>query len=309
MKPTAALWLLTVALASAGFFAADSALAQGTAQKPAQSTTRGPAVVPLTAASLAKLKSQDPTEIKAGLDDARLSGKAATAAAPLIVDLLQKGLPYPLAEAALDTLGDIESEATSPTLAWYARHRSVEVRRSAVKALAHTKGAPAVKALRIALSDEDPRVRGFSATGLGSLKAKEAVADLFVALDHKVNEAAVSIGQLCAPSECEALQGRLGRLPFDVVSSGLDQILFRPAGEVSDDAKVKLVGRLRELGTAEANHFLRDVVARWPATGSARVKQSIDQAVSATAGSPGSSSSGGGTPPATAEPGPARGGL
>jgi hypothetical protein len=107
-------------------------------------------------------------------------------------------------------------------------------------------------------------------------------------------------------------------LPFDVVSSGFDQMLFRPAGEVSDDAKVKLVGRLRELGTAEANRFLRDVVARWPQSGSARVKQSIDQAVSATASSPGSlgdtpkppgSPSGGGTPPASSDRAAARGGL
>jgi hypothetical protein len=245
-----------------------------------------PAAAPLTKASLAKLKSSDPGEIRAGLDDARVSGKGALAAAPLIVDLLQKGLPYPLTVAAIDTLGDIESEPTSATVSCYARHRNLEIRRSAVKALVHIKGAPAVKALRVALSDEDARVRGFAALGLGSLRARETVADLFVALDHKVNEAAVSIGQLCVPSACEALEGRLGRVPFDVVSSGLDQILFRPTGEVSDDAKVRLIGRVRELGTGEVNLFLRDVLGRWPKTWSTRVKQSIDQAVLATSGSP-----------------------
>lgn len=253
--------------------------------------------VPLPKASLAKLRSQDPSEIKAGLDDARLSGKAAAPAAPIIVDLLEKGLPFPLTEAAIDTLSDIESEPSSATLSWYVRHRSVEIRRAAVKALVHTKGAFAVKALRVALSDEDPKVRGYAATGLGSLKAKEAVADLFNALDHKVNEAAVSIGQLCMLADCEKLEGRLGRLPFDIVSSGLDQILFRPTAEISDDAKVKLLGRVRELGTGEANRFLRDVGARWPASGSVRVKQSIDQGIQATAGSPGSqpgAASGGG---------------
>jgi len=257
------------------------------AQKPAKPAAIP--VVPFTKASLDKLKSQDANEIKAGLDDARVSGKAAASAAPVIVDLLEKGLTYPLTEAAIDTLADIGAEPTSTTLAWYVRHRSVEIRRSAVKALVRTKGAPAIKALRVALSDDDPRVRGFAATGLGSLHAKESVADLFSALDHKVNEAAASIGQLCVPAECDALQARLGRLPFDVVGSGLDQILFRPATEVTDDAKVKLLGRVRELGTGEANRFLRDVGARWPATGSVRVKQSIDQGIQATAGSPGSS--------------------
>jgi HEAT repeat protein len=250
--------------------------------------TASPTVV-LTRASLAKLKSSDANEIKAGLDDARISGKGAFAAAALIVDRLEKGLPYPLTIAAIDTLGDIESEPTSATVSWYVRHRNVEIRRSAVRALVRTKGSPAVTALREALSDEDAKVRAFAAMGLGALRAKETVADLFVALDHRVNEAAVSIGQLCGPSECEALEGRLGRVPFDVVSSGLDQILFRPAAEVNDDAKVRLIGRLRELGTGEANRFLRDVLDRWPKGWSTRIKQSIDQAVLATSGSPKSS--------------------
>jgi hypothetical protein len=68
------------------------------------------------------------------------------------------------------------------------------------------------------------------------------------------------------------------------MTGGLDQILFRPTAEVDDDAKVKLVGRVRELGTAEGNKFLRDVQARWPKGGSARVKQAIDAGVQATAG-------------------------
>jgi hypothetical protein len=122
-----------------------------------------------------------------------------------------------------------------------------------------------------------------AATGLGSLRAKEAVGDLFVALDHRVNDAAVSIGELCAPAECESLEGRLGRIPFDIVTSGLDPILFRPPSEVSDDAKVKLIGRVRELGTAEANKFLRDVQARWPETGSERIKKALELGVQATA--------------------------
>jgi len=130
------------------------------------------------------------------------------------------------------------------------------------------------------------------ATGLGALKAKDTVGDLFVALDHRVNEAAASIGQLCNPEECDALVARMGRLPFDVITSGLDPILFRPASEVSDDAKVKLVGRIRELGTGEANKFLRDVQKRWPAGGSPRIKQSIDQGVLATAAAPGTPTGG-----------------
>ena len=145
----------------------------------------------------------------------------------------------------------------------------------------------AVAALRAALSDPDAGVRGLSATGLGNMKARDAVGDLFTALEHKVAEAAASIGQLCAAADCERLTAKLGSVPFDVITGGLDQILFRPASDVPDDLKIKIVGSVRELGTGEANRFLRDVQGKCPRDWSSRVKQAIDQAVLATASSPG----------------------
>lgn len=260
------------------------------AKPAAAGAAEAPKAVPLPADAIKRLKSGDLGQIKSALDDVRMSGKAGAPAVPAIAELLQKGLTPPLTIAAIETLGDTESEGASEALSWYARHRTPSIRRAAVTALARTRGAAAVKALRAALSDPDPAVRGLSATGLGSMKAKDAVADLFVALDHKVAEAAASIGQLCAGNECDRLAGKLGSVPFDVVTSGLDQVLFRPAADVSDDVKVKIVGRVRELGTGEANRFLRDVQTKWPKTWSTRVKQSVDQAVLATAASPGSES-------------------
>jgi HEAT repeat protein len=159
------------------------------------------------------------------------------------------------------------------------------VRRAAIKALTRTKGAAAATALERALSDGDAVVRGTAASGLGAMKAKDAVPELFVALDHRVNEAAVSIGQLCNPAQCEQLATKLGKLPFDVITGGLDQVLFRPVADVSDDAKVKVVGRIREQGTIEGNKFLKEVQKRAAAAGlSARVRQALEQAVMATAG-------------------------
>jgi HEAT repeat protein len=249
----------------------------------------GPRAIPLPADVLKRLRSDDPVQVKSALDAVRTSAKAGAPLAPIIAELLEHGLSPLLSQAAIDTLGDLESEAGSPALAWYAQHRNVELRRSAIQALARTRGPVAIKALRGALSDPDPSARGLAATGLGSLKAKDAVADLFTALDHKVPEAAASIGQLCAGNDCDRLAGKLGSVPFDVVTSGLDQVLFRPASAVSDDIKIKIVGRVRELGTGEAYHFLRDVQGKWPRDWSQRVKQSIDQAVIATSGSPGAS--------------------
>jgi HEAT repeat protein len=250
-----------------------------------------PMAIPLPADALKRLKSGDPAQIKSALDDVRVSGRAGAPAVPAIVDLLKQGLPPSLAQAAVETLGETDSEAASEVLSWYAHQRNLALRRAAVEALGKTRGAIAVKALRAALSDPDQGVRGVSATALGEMKAKEAVGDLFLALDHKVEEAAASIGQLCDPSDCERLAGKLGNVPFDVMTGGLDQVLLRGTKDVDEETKIKIVGRVRELGTAEANQFLKDVQIKWPAKSSPRVKQAIDQAVIATSGSPGSSPS------------------
>jgi hypothetical protein len=257
----------------------------------AADTLAPPLVVPLPADAIKRLKSGDAAQIKSALDDVRVSGRAGSAAVPAIVDLLKQGLPPSLTQSAIETLGETSSEGASEVLGWYAHQRNLALRRAAVEAIGKTRGALAVKTLRAALSDPDESVRGLSATALGEMKAKEAVGDLFLALDHKVEEAAASIGQLCDPNDCERLAGKLGNVPFDVMTGGLDQVLLRGPKDVDDDTKIKIVGRVRELGTAEANQFLKDVQTKWPAKASPKVKQAIDQAVIATSGSPGSTGS------------------
>ena len=228
-----------------------------------------------------------------------MAGRAGAPAVPTIVELLNAGLSLPLTKAALETLGDTGSDAASETIGFYTRHRNVELRRLAVSALAKTRGSTTVKALRWALADSDPTVRGLAATELGTLKAKEAVADLFAALEHNVPEAAAAIGELCADSDCERLAGKVGSLPFDVVTSGLDEVLLRAAPDVKDELKIKIVGNVRELGTGQANRFLKGVQTRWPQRASLRVKQAIDQAVLATSSSPGADPSDGKRAPAS----------
>lgn len=271
---------MRLSISLALLLAALLAPAEGAAQKPKKEAKTEPAMD--VGPSVAKVRSGDEAQIREGLEEIRIAGPGGAAAAPAVAEALSRGLSLSLTEAALETLADLEAEAGSPAIAPYTRHRNLKVRRAAVKALTRTKGPAAVPALRAALSDRDEVVRGTAASGLGSLKAKDAVPDLFAALDHRVNEAAASIGQLCGADQCEALAAKLGKLPFDVVTSGLDQILSRP--ELTEDAKIKVIGRLRELGTAESNKFLRDVQQRWPANGSKRVRQALDQAVLATSG-------------------------
>jgi hypothetical protein len=249
---------------------------------PVAAQTKGGPQVQISKTAEADLKSGDAGKIRGALDEVRLAGKAGARFTTPIVALLKKGMTAPLTQAAIDTLGDIEAQPASPTIAEYMQHRDKRVRQSAAKALAKTKGPAAVKALVKALSDQDAMVRGVAANALGQMKAKTSVPDLFLALDHRVNEAAPSIGMLCAPADCEKLSARIGKIPFDVVSAGIEQALFRT--DVPDDTKIKLVGRIRELGTQEANKFLRETLKKWPAKGSARIKQALDQAVQATGG-------------------------
>jgi HEAT repeat protein len=246
--------------------------------------------IPLPADAMARLRSGDPQQIESALGDVRVSGRGGASAVPAIVELLRRGLPEALTQAAIDTLGDTESEASSETVAWYARHRDPALRRSSVSALAKTKGNVALRALRSALSDSDPGVRGLAASGLGDLKAKEAVGDLFRALEHNVPEAAASIGALCTPRDCEKLAKKLQTVPFDIITSGLSEVLVRPATEVDDETKIGIVGQLRAIATPEANRFLRGVQSRYPARGSERVKRVIDEAVASSPSPPASDS-------------------
>ncbi|HEX4338505.1 MAG TPA: HEAT repeat domain-containing protein [Polyangiaceae bacterium] len=203
--------------------------------------------------------------------------------APLVADVLARGGTEPIIEEALKAAGKLKTPILSAAVAPYVWHRSEEIRRAAARALVKTKGPVAVSTLSKALRSEDPSVRGTAATGLGELGARESIKDLFNALDHGVAEAAASIGQLCKPEECEDYAGRTGKLTFDVMQTGFDQILFRPVAEISDEDKLKLVGRMRELGTVEVGKYLADVGERWPKDWSKKVKQAIDSAAHAAA--------------------------
>lgn len=232
----------------------------------------------------AELESGDAARIAAALAELAKAGEGGAAVAPALEAFLKNGSSVELTVKALEAAGAMKQSSSSAAVAPYVRHRSEEVRRSAAKALVKTKGPDAVNALKHALRHRDAQVRGIAATGLGSLGAKDALPDLFKALAHSVPEAAAAIGQLCEPKDCDKFADLTGKHQFDIMSSGFDQILFRPEKDMPEEQKIKVVGRLRELGTKEASKYLADVKSRWPEGWSKRVKQAIDAAVKATGG-------------------------
>ena len=265
------------------------ALALGVVEAQAQGT-RGPSAEQESRvrAVIAQLTSKERNDVRDGyLAMESLDTEVAAACVQTANRVLARGLPVDLATTALRALAKVGHESSSRPIRSYLVHRHTELRREAVKALVKTKGPDAKLGLRRALSDGDAMVRGLAATGLGELGATEHVDGLFMALDHDVPEAAASIGQLCTADQCEQYASRTGRIGFDVMVTGFDQILFRDPKQMTDDQKIRIIGRVRELGTGEAHRFLKDVQGRWPQDWSERVKKAVDLAVQSTQGAPG----------------------
>lgn len=200
----------------------------------------------------------------------------ATAWSPVLREYLSEGGDPRVLRSALSLLELIGGPDASRAIGLYLQHRVPEIRRTAARALIRTKGPDAIAALRSGLRMSDPVVRGYAATGLGQLGAKDAIDDLFAALDRGVPEAAASIGQLCTEAQCERFLGYLGKLAFDIVTSGVDPILFR-ASPLPEALQMQAVGVIRELGTTEARKYLEDVAGRYKE--SKKVKASIEAAI------------------------------
>ncbi len=182
----------------------------------------------------------------------------------LVANVLERGSSEGVLVEALRAAGFLKAPSLSRLIAPYVRHRSEEIARGAVRALSKTGGHDAIVALENSLRSSDPLIRGRAASALGMMGVREALPDLFRALDRGVAEAAAAIGQLCLSDECQRFADLTGRIPFDIVTTGLDQILFRPPSEISDVRKIQIIHLLRSLGTKEVGAYVQDVLERYP---------------------------------------------
>jgi HEAT repeat protein len=244
-----------------------------------------PAAMDVNAAKVViqKLASSEASQVLDGLAAAKAAGPAGEPVATAIETVLRRGATATITKASIETLGAIGAKSSSAAIRPYLHHRSPDIRRSAARALASTKGPESLAAYKEGLRSPDAQVRGYAAAGLGSLGKVEALPDLFLALDRNVREAAAAIGALCSGGACDQLIERLGKVPFDVMTSGIDPILFR-IPPLSDEVLIRIIGQLREVGTPEAGRYLASVLDRWPAAGSARVRKELGTAVSSLPG-------------------------
>jgi hypothetical protein len=204
----------------------------------------------------------------------------------VVQTVLVRGATTAVLQAAFRAAGTLGDASLSAAIAPYVRHRIPEVRRAAAAALPRTAGKEAVEALTQALRSGDPVVRGLAATGLGDLKAYESLESLFLAFERDVPEAAASIGALCRPEQCERFTALVGKRPFDVMVSGFDPMLFRAPDDLDEAHKIRLIEKMRDLGTPEVAKYLTDAATRWPKDGSKKVKAALESAARAAGGAP-----------------------
>ncbi len=266
------LWLIGVGLVCAS--PASIAWAQASKKKSEQQAEK------LNLEEVKKdLASRQESRVVGALNLVKSAPTQAKELAPDVERLLSRGSTLKIALGALSALGDLSEPSSSKAIAPYVRHRSANVRQTAAHALVRTGGPDAVIALRAALRAPDPQVRDIAARGLGNLKAKDAVGDLFQALDQRVYSAAVSLGKLCSPAACLKFMDRLGKVHLEVITSGTDEILFRPATEVDEKTKLQVIEKLAGLRTTPATEYLADVYRRWPKDGSKSLKKALRDAV------------------------------
>jgi hypothetical protein len=280
--------------------------AQGAPPKPAPAPAKGvakPAPAKLDVPALRKaLETGNEAAVLGALGEIAAAPTLAPQTAPLVNDLLVRGSGATALLRALEVAGGLAQRSSSAPVASYLRHRSPLVRRAAAQALGATGGAEAIAGLRAALHDRDASVRRIAAGSLGTLRAREAVSDLFAVMfkppapcdcaqgdkaclarcdqsGGSMPEAAAAIGSMCAPDECKKLVDLVGKLPFDLVTRGLEPLLLRPESEVSESYKLDVIEHLRRLQTPEAKRFLGTVRARYPEKGSAHVRHGLSEAI------------------------------
>ncbi len=225
------------------------------------------------------LSSGDEAQVLAALDElSKVKTEDKPEAAKLVDGLLGQGGNVKVVVAALETDGKLAQAESTASVAPYVRHRQTDVRRAAVKALTTTGGSLAVQSLRDVLRGNDAAVRGLAASGLATLKAQEAVADLFAVLPRGVPEAAGAIGELCKGDECRRFVELLGKLPFDLMQSGLSPIVLRTDADPGDALKITVVERVRGLQTQEAAELIKALLAQFPKSGSPKVKAALEAA-------------------------------
>lgn len=248
---------LSVAVALSSVALADPPQAKPSAKPSAKTRAKGKGAGNSAIESAKTLMASGKRDnVEAGIQSLGLLGTP-DAVQPL-AERIRQGLPPDLLEAAIVTLMALGQPSAGPVLYELAAHRRADVRLRAIEAISATNPSGAEKALSVALSDTDARVRSAAATGLGEIGAKSSLERLFQALDRGNMEASTALGKSVPAKEVPRLFQYLGKWPFRSLGPAFAQLLQR--SDVPDNVKLQIVSRLEEIGTAEVKGYLGDQI-------------------------------------------------
>ncbi len=247
--------------------------------KDVKGKTKAPKLSEEAKAAADMLQSATIDEILEGV--AKLGELAEPNGAEPLMDLLEKGPPDKVTEAALDALGAISNPVSIPLLIEYMHHRRPKVRIVAINAIAEIKDKRVVEALKTALGDSDEKVRRAAAFALGRYGDPSAIDVLFQAFDRDVPEAAIAIGQIGGVDAMERLAGYLGKSPLDMLKPGFAEFLNRSDFPVK--GKINIIDKLMELAGPEVKEFLKQYAAGLDESTDIKLKQKVAEAIDSIA--------------------------
>lgn len=227
------------------------------------------------AAAVAMLDGTELAEVRGGLEVLGLAGDPASVEP--ISARIRRGLPPDLLEIAVDTLMILGRPEAGPVLIDLVSHRRASIRVRAVQAVIACRPRGAERVLVDALSDTDAGVRGAAAEGLGTLGATGAIDALFHAMERRVPEAPMAIAHVARAGDVARFLASVGRVPFDSVAPALSEMLHRT--DLTERAKLDIIGNLSELATSGVRTFLEELVAGDPGDVGPRVIRAAREAI------------------------------
>jgi len=218
------------------------------------------------------------------------SAGTARAAEPLLEVLAEGGRPLRV-QAALDALGKLgaahalrNDQAVVDALVLYAGHRSPDIRRRAVKALANVPDARVTGPLMDRLGDAAPDVRAAAADALAARHETRAVPRMFALLSRGDAGVAGPLASLATPDMVPRIAELAGAVDDELVANALGEYVKRD--DVPEKLRIDVLRTIGRLSGAVATTALAEYLASVPAKEDRASKREAQKLLDQRGGTP-----------------------
>ncbi len=256
------------ATGSAAAMPAPNAPAASTSQvlKPANAAERATMVK----AAEAMLASGEVEQVELGF--AQLGQLGGPDVIKIVIARVRRGLPPQILPSVINVLVALRHPTVAAPLLELSLHRRWQVREMAVSALGKLGAKTAQAPLLYALEDPSAEVRAAAVQSLALVGDARALPALSLALDRKVDGAALALGKLGNVKELELMLGRARQGEVSSVEAGLHAMLQRT--NLALPLKLKIVNELAKIGSPATTEVLTVWTQTWGG-GDPRVLQAL----------------------------------